>query len=305
MKRFFAFASLLIAGCAHQAPPSITPYQAELARAFDDISAGERAPASAPAGVNLGALNKVSPGKFKVYVFPKINSDTQKSNAESAPIHKDARLEQLSELGVPLEYEVSPIAVASCEQFIAKDLFAKHSPKDYFAPELAQDKSRQCAIVEIVSVNLRSANHALIRRDDQLRVRLYLDDQYRLHGTETDIYENGHNLRTARMKSTGKKPASSGLSQFPIDIPSFETLGHEGVKHGRIETMRRLDKLAVRQIQRKYQREFQPVACDGVEARYKDYYGGKIEAGWCDGLPFPQYMDNSRFLAITQKLEVR
>lgn len=305
MKRLFALAALFPLACAHQSAPTETPYQAELARAFADVAHAQRTPATVPAGVELGKLNRLSPGKFKVYVFPKITSDTQKSNAESAPIHKDARLEQLSRLGAPLEYEVSPIAIASCEQFIVRNLFAKHSPKEYFAAELAQDKNRQCAIVEVTSVNLRGANRALIKRDDQLRVRLYLDDRYRLHGTETEIYENGQRTRTVRVKSGGTKPASSGLSQFPIDIPTFDILGGKGAKQGRIETMRRLDKLAVRQIQRKYLREFQPAACNGTEAKYVDYYGGKVETGWCDGLPFPQYMDNPRFLAITQQLEVR
>jgi hypothetical protein len=91
---------------------------------------------------------------------------------------------------------------------------------------------------------------------------------------------------------------------MPVDIPTLEILGRAPSRAGSVNPAAKIDKLAVAQVRRKLMSGFSPTSCDGTVVVYRDFYGSPVEAGWCDGIPFPQYMTNPRFVAITQTLSL-
>ena len=307
--------ALLLAACSHSTEKVESSnvkksdgYEAALEKAFAEIAeySTPRNPAAAPAGINLRELGIVKPGKFKIYVFPVLRSQTLKSTDDDEPLFKTAADEARSRLGPPLEYEVSTIAENPCVQFIERGLFAKHNPKQFFDPALAKNNDRRCAIVEVTAMRMKSADRSLIKRDDMLKTTLFLDDAYMLHGYEVEKFVSGRETKTVRVKTSDAQLVStSGLTLFPVDIPTVEILGRPNVRQGQLEVARKLGKMGLAQIRKKYMRSFATSDCKGVEAVYTDYYGSRVSVGWCEGLPFPQYMENGRFLAITQPLSVR
>ena len=282
-------------------------YQSAVDQAFEELRAiNERAPAVANSNFSLEQLRKVSPGKFKVFVFPKNSGASSKSKTESEFIYKNESEERLSRLLKPTEYEVSPVAISSCDQFINKNLFGnKFKAKAFFEPQLAEPKTRQCGIVEITSMKIKNANRALLKRDDVLMVRLYVDDAFNIHGFEMEKFDKAKNIQTFGVKSSKQQVSSSGLTAFPIDIPNLSILMSTSAQNKILDISKKIDRVALRQIHKKFDRGFAAKDCQGVQTNYKDYFGLETEVGWCQGLPFPQYMENSRFFAITQPISVR
>jgi hypothetical protein len=296
-------------GCSHvqKSTEASGTYTHEVNKAFAE--AAERAadtknrqPAS---GTELAQLARLVPGKFKIYVFPKLKSLAEKNLGDDHALFRSADEEHFSRLGQPQEYEVSTIAISPCHQFISGNLFAKLGAKEYFAAELNENKARQCAIVEVTSLKIKNANRALIRRDDLLRTRLFLDDSYVLHGYDLERYVDGQNTKVTRVRIATKEASTSGLTQFPVDIPTLAILGGSLSSKIQVDTSRKIDRLAINQVRNRFMRSFIAPSCSGVVSKYTDYFGSKVETGWCNGSPFPQYMENSRFVAITQSLSVR
>ncbi|MGE0633737.1 MAG: hypothetical protein AB7O96_15090 [Pseudobdellovibrionaceae bacterium] len=307
---FIAMAISLFAACGHKPSknyshnPNSPTYQNALDKAFGEMEQMTPRKPAQTNGFNLSALNKVKPGKFKVFVFPKINSMTSKSAEDESPLFANEKDEKMSRLGKPQEFEVSTVAENPCFQFITGGLFAKLNAKDYFNSSLAEPKNRRCAILEVTSLKISKANRALIRRDDLLRTRVYLDDTYRVYGYEIEKFIDGQNTRLIKVKADGAQSASSGLTLFPIDIPSLDLFQTGAGKAGSVPVSSKVDGMSLAQI-RKMQGDFSANNCNGYQLKYTDYYGQAVEVGWCDGVPFPQYMENSRFVAITQPLSVR
>ncbi len=296
-------------GCSHvqKTTEGSATYQHEVNKAFEEAAersanVERRKPAS---GAEIAQLARLAPGKFKVYVFPKRRNLADKFMGDDAPIYRNADEERFSLLGQPQEYEVSTIAMSPCHQFISGNQFSKLGAKDYFEAELAENKSRQCAIVEVTSLKIKNADRALIRRDDLLRTRLFIDDAYVLHGYDLERHVNGQNTKVTRVKAAANEASSSGITQFPVDIPTVAILGGSLSTRGQIDTSKKVDRLAVNQVRKHFMRGFSAPSCSGVISKYTDFFGSKVEVGWCDGSPFPQYMENSRFVAVTQTLSVR
>jgi hypothetical protein len=286
-------------------------YEDELEKAFAEMAANEprglalRRPAQAVAGIDLKQLNEVKPGKFKVYVFPKMKSQSLKSIEDDKPLFKSEADEAQSRLGPPLEYEVSTLAENPCFQFIERGLFAKLGPKNYFDPQLAKNQVRRCAIVEITSIRISKADRMLVKRDDMIRTVLFLDDAYVLHGYEIEKFVSSRETQIVRVKTPDAPVSTSGLTLFPVDIPTLDVLTRPEARTSQLAISKKIDKLGVAQIRKRHMRSFSLQDCKGVQSAYVDYFGSQVEVGWCEGLPFPQYMENSRFLAITQPLSVR
>ena len=277
-------------------------YQYALSKAFEDLGAMDtREPSEAVAGINFQDLRRIRPGHFNVFVFPKLTTRADKSREDITPLFSSAADEAYSHLGKPLQYEVSIVVVSPCFQLIANNQFANLGAKQHFDASLAQPHSRQCAIIEVTSMKLKNANRALIRRDDLLMTRLFLDDSYNLYGYDIEKFVNGQRTEVRRIK-TEAQVSTSGLTYFPVDIPAMAIL--QGSPAKQINVGEKVDKLAMRQI-RKFSQAFAPTACLGREANYRDYFGSSVTVGWCQNLPFPQYMENSRFVAVTQPLSVR
>lgn len=291
--------ALLLSACAtHSTAPIDQPEHMNPATrsAHDQVleilkMRSDRTPASLrdTVGANLTDLNRIRPGRFEIYVFPKISNRNLK---ESRPVEEI--------LGPPQVFDVSTIAEGPCQAFILKNQFAKLKPAEVFDPSLATDSKRRCGIVEVTSRKIAQMNRALVHRDDMLQVRLFLDDTYRVHGYDHAIYNDSRNVRMVRVKNTSNAPSFSGLTLFPIDMPG------QGFKNSAADpgalVGRRLGTLPVEQIRNRYNRQFRIPSCQGVLSQGRDDYGQVLTVGWCRGMPWAHFIENSRFVAVTQPL---
>lgn len=321
-----AGAVLALTACAHpgkqshlQAPAN---YQAALyAKAGAEITAelsDKRGPANTEnwqvetLRARLGDLNKVKPGKFEVYVFPKMQTMTHKEVGSSEVI-----------LGKPKVHDVSLLAVTSCQFLIQQNGFAKYSPARYFKSDLAKDKKNTCAIIEVTSRDLKNLNRSLLRQGDVLTKRLYVDDKYNIYGLESDFYskeakQSEGNIQTAGMKFTPGSHATSGLDFLPVDLPSLtaldkiESASTSGVfasKGQRTDLTFKnqgllVDSVALRQISR-LNKSYRAPNCSLRRLAYKDHYRKPVEMYWCEGQPWPQVVNSQQFVAVTQNISVR
>lgn len=296
--RYWMFA-ILLTGCSTFQKPSFFYDKNEATKTMhrevlDQLSGNfHREPASAlnELKVEFKDLNKVNPGRFEVYVFPKVSSAVNKS------IQKDDE-----HLGPPRAFEVSILAINPCNQFIEKGLFAKLQPKEAFPRELAVNSQRQCGILEIKDKKLATVDKALLRPDDQLAVRLFLDDTYRVHAVDTILFESRNKDRVVRRIYEGEY-LGSGLSFFPMDLPTAQSKFANTELEARFS--KNLDPIAKFQIKKRHSKTFVAPKCDGAVFTSKDLLGGKSEIGWCRGVPWPSYGTNSRYFSVTQPLRVR
>lgn len=246
-------------------------------------------------GVGLSALRMISPKKFEVYVYPKLNSQNVKTQIEDVTV-----------LGKPQVFEVSPIAVLSCRELIKGEQFKKFKPNEFFDINLAQDPKSQCAIVELTDQHLKNKSRDLIRNGDVLSVRLFIDDQYKTHGYEIDKFVDSQNMKLYRIKKDPLYPMTSELGLFPVDMPTDWSL-YEGSPISKQFGSNKefgLDNLSIRQAQR-FNRTFRVTNCAGYQYEFENYYGSPTRVSWCKGIPWPLHSENARFVSVTQPLSVR
>jgi hypothetical protein len=237
-------------------------------------------------------LNRIKPGKFEIYVFPKINSQ-----------HSKELNDEEEYLAPPQVFEVSVVAINPCHQFFQGKLFNKLEPQKAFSAEMAIEKSRQCGILEFTDKKLKTMNKSLLRPDDQLMMRIFIDDTYTIHATDHVIFESRNNNRVVRRIADGES-IGSGLSLFPIDLPLDDaTNTDKQIISDHFNS--KIDPVAIYQIKKRHAKDFTVTNCQGSIFRNKDPLGGKVEIGWCEGLPWPTLIDNGRFFSITQRLSVR
>lgn len=252
----------------------------------------ERAPASSVSdtlGTNLKDLNRLSPGKFEVYVFPKISSRHLKT--EDAEIF----------MGKPEAFEVSVLAISPCKEFIENNLFGKYSAQEAFPQELAEG-SRQCAIMEYTSKALRVIGKGDLRKDDLLKVRLFLDDEYKIHATDYEYYQNPSKTSMTRIKSENEE-VYTGLNLYPIELPA-------GLSKATKTSLReiyngKIDDVSVFQVRQKLNRSFSLSDCRALLFTQKNSLGENTRIGWCEKMPWPSYMENGRFISIIQPISLR
>ncbi len=287
---------LMLAGCAHG--PSVWSPQKNAAtkqvheEVLAHLESEGRVPASPSTelGARLSDLNKVKPGKFEVYVFPKLSNQTRKSwDGED------------TYLGKPQAFEVSVIAENPCKQFILRGLFANLKPAQAFAATLAEG-DRRCAIIEFSDKRLRQLDRARLNRGDVLKTRLFIDDAYQVHATDRVVYQTASQVNTVRLVNSDETAGFSGLSLFPIDLPAKKSTFVTGSPAQSFNSQ--LDGVAVYQIRRHHLKTFSVPQCQGGVATYKDEYGSNAKVGWCRDLPWPSFSENSRFISVTQPLAV-
>jgi hypothetical protein len=291
MRKLLLVPVIVLFSCSHN--KSHTPMTAqELAahrRVWSELDSHK---ARLPAEVvrsNLEGLERLSPGKFEVYVFPKINTQN----------HKDADNEEY--LGRPQVHEVSVQAIAPCKRLV-DGMFSKYKPESAFAPGLKDDAKAKCAILLVTNRTMAQMDKALLRPDDQKAVRVFLDDRYQIHAIDFIIYESPNVDRISRIKGDGGS-VSAPLSFFPILMPGADAKFRPTNLKSAFE--KQLDPIAVYQIKKRLAKSFVAPDCKGHEYEFSDPVGGKVRGGWCDELPWPSYQENDRFFSVSQPLSVR
>lgn len=301
MLKPLVFLALIIAlvGCASKSVDQESPPNLAAQKVHDDViqellARQDRQPTNAAAvGTRLSDLNRVRPGKFEVYVFPKISNRA----------NKEATLPE-EMLGPPRAFEVSLVADSPCSTYGQKNLFAQLRPLEMFPAAVTQLSNRRCSIVEVTAKDVARMNRALLKRDDQLQIRLFMDEDYVLYGYDMTLVDEARGTRVVRVKNDTNEPASSGLTLFPIDFPNAAMQAAAAANPAQY-VLQRLDAVAQQQIRRRYNRAFQVPSCSGLISKSVDYYGQQVLIGWCRGVPWPHFIENSRFISITQPLSVR
>jgi hypothetical protein len=289
----------IFSGCAVLAPRIWDPYknsatQASHQKILQELEENsKRSPASLLSDfkINFRALRALSPAKFEVYVFPKISSQNSKEldNDESY-------------LGPPRVFEISILAVNPCSQFINEGLFSKYRAREAFPAELAEGNNRHCAILQITDKYLMGLDKALLRQDDQLSLRIFIDDTYKLHAIDHIHYVSRGDIKIVRR--IGENEAlSSDLSFFPVDLPFLNSKMKPGSVDQEFSNL--LDPVALFQIQQKYSASFRQPKCDGVTISQFDSLSGNTRIGWCQGVPWPSYIENLRFFSVSTPLGVK
>lgn len=256
----------------------------------------------------LGDLRKVSPHRFKIFVFPKVSKQIRKSMADNEIV-----------LGKPSVVEVSPVAVNQCSEF-SKGFGGKWHPNDYYPAELvAAESTRLCAILEFTDVRLRDLNKALLRNGDVLKKRIYIDDRYLAYGVESDMISGKRTVTLVKNRLDPEEGISSALEGIPVDLPvltnpdanklkafSFKDLAVPANGQARIgfDPERPLDRLMQSQIL-KLDRKYRVNACQGTSFSYLDSMRKNVKVYWCSGMPWPQAVETGQYFAVTQNLETK
>lgn len=250
--------------------------------------------------VDFSVFDTRKPNTFEVYVYPKISAQTFK-HAGSEVFDKGYLL------GKPQTFQVSVIANLPCKRFVEdkSNLFKKYNVKEIFDKNL-ESTEKKCAILEMTSLKMKKANADLIRRGDILKYRVFIDNEWKTYGYEIDeLTGQVKNTVTRKIKFDSQYSGSSGLSMFPIDLPILsqndeaEPAEKVGDLSAEIKKIEGFDDFALHQLAEE-KRNFKLQSCKGVKLKYRDYYGQSVEVGVCDRSPWPDYINNSRFVAITQ-----
>lgn len=286
----------LLVSCGHQAlkpwnPQKNAATQSVHQQVLAELDQQERTPAAlvADVGANLADLSRVRPGKFSIYVFPKITSLHHKT---SEPVE--------TYLGPPRAFEVSVVAENPCQQFLQRGLFARLRPQDAFPASLGESRGRRCAIIEVTDLQLKQKSRGLLRPGDTLMQRLFVDDAYTVYAIDAVLYDTPRSDRTVRLVNDENLSSQSGLSLFPIDLPSRRARVSAGDPLRAFGAL--FDDVAVHQIRARHQRSFVTPECQGAVSSERDALGSLVKVGWCRGLPWPSYSENARFFSVTQPL---
>jgi hypothetical protein len=296
--RFILPVLFIVSSCAHQPVTGWNPQRNAATQKIHDetlqaLANDGRVPASPvpDLSVSLRDLTRVKPGKFEVYVFPKV-SGIQNKTSEMNDVY----------LSQPRAFEVSVIAENPCRQFIQRGLFARLKPKDIFPQTLAENVARRCAIIEVTDKRLKAIGRGTLKTNDLLSMRLFVDDTYRVHAVDSTLYETPSKNRVVRIINEENLSAFSGLSLFPVDLPSNRAKFVAGNPSEHFNSL--LDGVAIHQIRNRYSRSFAPVQCEGGVTTERDDYGSMVKVGWCKGVPWPAYTENARFFSVTQPITV-
>lgn len=248
---------------------------------------------------------------FELYVFPKNSTMTKKSIEDDGEVY----------LTKPLVMKASTKYASNCA-FLFKGGFKKLHPEAYFPAEYQNGKDKTCAILEITSDKIKTLSKSLVRDGDEIRKRIYFDDQYRVFGVETDYYsgEAGRvEEKTVGARYDGATHATSGLGLIPTDIPALATMNTSlpaavnevfvkdaaaakfaGFSYNNSKTV--VDLVSINQIKR-LNKKYQVPSCSLKKLSYKDFYGRNIRSFWCKGAAWPQVVDAPSFLVVTQGMK--
>lgn len=278
--------SILLLSCSHSHGPVHKLAHDNIIQELKERNT-QRSPASVKDEINaqLEELKTLSPNQFEVYVFPKNSNQNSKT-----------ALEADTYLGRPLVYEVSILAVNPCRQFTQNNLFGELKAKEAFS---ASDESKQCSILQFESKKLKTLPKNLLKKDDLLKVRLFVDEDYMVLATDYELFESRNKSRVSRIKGG----SGSGLHSYPIDLPQKNSRLTKADLTKYVAT--RIDGVARFQIQKRLNRKFAFPQCQGAIIEQKGSFGDSTILGWCHRMPWPHFSENSRFLSIIQPISVK
>jgi hypothetical protein len=326
MRIYLALAiGLLITGCAQHPKTSTTTrfnhdynkaLWAKVAQEIDTEIEKSRQPATA-AFQSIPALigNKFSDlrGKnksFEIYVFSKMNNKAVKTNESPLEVY----------LSKPIRMSVKVPYASGCAFLMSN--FKDFRAAQYFPANYADNKGLNCAVIEITNSRVAELNRPLLRDGDELKKRIYIDDQYRVFGVETDYYSGQEGrlvLATSGQKFDGNSSTTAGIGFIPAEMPSAISIEKTALKKvsevfdSSMSSAKELsynyssdktviDAIALKQIQR-LNKAFKAPNCEFREINYQDNLGRSNRMYWCQGAAWPSVVDSGNFVAVTGLLK--
>ncbi len=162
-------------------------------------------------------LNSVAVGAFLISmgaIFYWLNSGEPEKRLARARMVEELRKEQLTESGVPVGFDVTPLVDEAYARFLLKDLAGARESIDVLMFEIKMGKTDDNPVNRLVS-------ELIIAKDRGVRVRL------RLEQSELDRSLTRYNRRTAELLKPHAIPVD-------FDLPSVETHAKVVLIDGRI-----------------------------------------------------------------------
>ncbi len=290
-----AFASLLLAwGCATH-----SPYQVGLEKAFAELeNKTERTVAKKVSGIDVQKLED-----FKMVVFPKA-IDLHMKYGKNTGIDTtglsgmnekevDEYIDSKTVYHKPLTFNFRVLKKGKCMTLSKEKKYATHL---FFGGEQF-DSSLQCMVLEVKKEAPKFFGKRILelKKDDILKVRLYLDEYLRPYGQSIDFaVELGRKrYRTENIKIDSSENISSGLSLYPIDLPNFKNSSVVEVGQDSVPLPRNL--FLIFNVKSMVQT---PICSKAKRIEHKDILGSVIESSWCEEQNWPTTIETNRFFAV-------
>ncbi|MGE0615014.1 MAG: hypothetical protein AB7P04_05205 [Bacteriovoracia bacterium] len=214
--------------------------------------------------------------RVQYLVFPKVSKITEK-RPQAGPV----------EFGAPVRFDITSRRLVECTKLQKEAINDLHHQAFFAAGDLADKK---CAVLNYRPT--RAPAKGDLKPDDVTSVRLYLDSDYRAHGTDIVKFVARGDEETYGVKFDPEDASSSGLLLFPTDVPRL-------LKGDNYKGVRAFQMPADPFVTKRAARENVGKKCDRAGAfEYRDAFGNRVKAQWCAGDPLPTTIDNQKFFAI-------
>jgi len=295
---FFIVSSLFIS-CESLSPKKkkkiSKTYKMALERAFSRMEQNEKGRGLASTSERPQEIKRLIPKlkslsrDFEVIVFPKITGQAYKYPKRNFPKLK---------WSFPLIYRFQKRRIGKCASLTAsKD---RWRTQKYFTDS---GSNQDCLVLE-VKQTFPKIKRSHIRKDDQIAMRIYIDDALRPFGQEYEVARVGEARRTkgeidiVGYKLDPLRPLDSGFTVYPVDLPNL--LSPDAKKN-----WKKVSKGATKipnhpfiKSQMKRLKVRHVMCQEGYKTHYKDFYGRKVQIGWCEGHAWPTTIETRRYFAV-------
>lgn len=261
--------------------------------------------------LDIESFNRLSPGKFEIFLFRKNNSANLKYDS-TASREFYAKLKEkkisLSSLGRPRVFEMSVVAATTCKSF-AQGAFKKDRASEFFVGDTGKD----CAILTVLDKDLSRLDKALVRKGDVKKLGLYLDERFKVYGYRIESALDGQNeADPLNVKTNPDEHFSPIMVGFPVELPNFFRLQAElkvdfpGTEVEKFMEAPSLDQMAKDQLQKRNKAFLQGFSCsEGKTISYVNLLKESVQIGWCKGQPWPAWIETPQYMAYTQPLKIK
>jgi hypothetical protein len=199
----------------------------------------------------------------------------------------------------PLEFQIEPLVSDLCTKLASKE-GSKFDSYDFLTGR-SFNPSEKCLVIEVRRKFPKVFGKKVleVRRDDLLKVHLYLSESLKPYGKKVflAVQTGRERYREVDLLSAESETFSSDLDLIPIDIPNPSNNAIKGSIKSAEESVIRIpnDLFVVASINK----NIKPTPCPkGSHIDYRDLLGNAVEIDWCAGEKWPRTINTPRFYAI-------
>lgn len=301
MNNFLKLSILIgLFGCSSTS--NLDPYQLGIKSAFNELDQGERKISS---DESFSASNILPQ---EMLLFPKAFEQNHKSveraidykalekmNDEEKKNYFAKRDEYLK----PLDFQIQPLVSDLCTKLATKE-GSKFDSYDFLTGR-SFNPSEKCLVIEVKRKLPKAFGKKVleVRRDDLLKVRLYLSESLKPYGKRVflAVQAGRERYRTVDIFTSETDTLSSELDLIPIDIPNPSNFAVKGSIKSVEDKVIRIpaDLFVVASINKNVKL---PPCARGQQIDYQDVLGNYVKIDWCSGESWPRTINTPRFYAI-------